>query len=204
MMFATVVPCCKEGIISVPCSLRAAFLAACCVTLLTPASSLAQDSVAQDSPDPDTREVSSYALTESGLAKFAQATTNLGPIAEQLAGDCDDSDEGKSDLSLDGQAAFITGIPGAAAAIESAGMPVREFVVFSWAVIQNTVVAWMLTQSGGVPPPGVSMANIEFYRAHEAELKRLPQLLQSDDCQNGEKSSDEQSSEDEDYTRDED
>lgn len=193
-MFATVVPCCKEGIISVPCSLRAAFLAACCVTLLAPASSRAQDSL-----DPDTREVSSYVLTESGLAKFAQATTNLAPIAEQLADDCDDSDEGENDLSLDGQAAFISGIPGAAAAIESAGMPVREFVVFSWAVIQNTVVAWMLTQSGGVPPPGVSMANIEFYRAHEAELKRLPQLLQSDDCQ-----SDEQSSEDEDYTGDED
>ena len=192
-----------------PCSLRAAFLAACCVTLLTPASSLAQDSVAQDSPDPDTREVSSYVLTESGLAKFVQATTNLAPIAEQLAGDCDDSDEGENDLSLDGQAAFISGIPDAAAAIESAGMPVREFVVFSWAVIQNTVVAWMLTQSGGVPPPGVSMANIEFYRAHETELKRLPQLLQSEDCQNGEQSSneqssDEQSSEDEDHTGDED
>lgn len=183
-----------RGVVSVPCSLRAAFLAACCVTVLAPASACAQDSL-----DPDTREVSSYVMTESGLARFVQATTNLGTMAEQLAGDCDNSDEGENDLSLDGQAAFISSIPGAAAAIESAGMPVREFVVFSWAVIQNTVVAWMLTQSGGVPPTGVSMANIEFYRTHEAELKRLPQLLQSDDCQNGE-----QSSEDEDYTGDED
>jgi len=175
--------------VSAPCSLKAAFLAACCVTLLTSASSMAQDS-----PDRDTSEISSYVLTESGMEKFAQATINLGPILDQLAGDCDD---GASDQSLDGQTSFISAIPGAEAAIKSAGMPVREFVVFIWSTMQNGIAAWMLTQPDGKLPSGVSMANVDFYRAHEAELKRITQPLQSDNCED-----DEQSSGDDQYTGD--
>ena len=176
-------------------SIHTALLIACCIILLT-----SEDSIAQDPLDADTREVSSYVLTESGMEKFAQAGENLGPIAKQLAGDCDGSDNGENDMSLDGQAAHIGNIPGAAAAIESAGMPVREFMVFSWSMIQSGIAAWVLTQSGGELPSGVSMANVEFYRSHEAELKQLSQQMQSDDC----RSEDEEYSEDGEYIEDQD
>jgi hypothetical protein len=178
MMLATVVPCWEEAVVAMSRSYRIALLALAGLTLCLPA-----PSTAQDSADPDTREVNGYALTESGLTKFAQATTNLGPIAEQIRDDCDDSDEAGNDQSLDGQAARISGIPAAAAAIESAGMPVREYVVFIWSMIQNGVAAWILTQPGGELPPGVSMANVDFYRAHEAELQRLAQQVQAGDCE---------------------
>jgi hypothetical protein len=201
MMFATIVPCWKEGIMSIFGLCRTALLAACCIALLTSASS-----IAQDSPDADTREVSSYVLTESAMEKFAQAGDNLGPIAKQLAGDCDGSDNGEDDMSLDGQVAHISDIPGAAAAIESAGMPVREFMVFSWSMVQSGIAAWILTQPGGELPSGVSMANVDFYRAHEAELKKLSQEMQSGDCQNGDEEyrEDEQYSEDGEYIEDQD
>jgi hypothetical protein len=179
MMLETVVPCWEEAVIAMSRSHRTALLAIACLSLLTPPILLAQDA-----PDADTREVNSYVLTDSGLEKFAQATANLGPIAEQLGAGCDDGDEAEYDTSLDGQAARISSIPAAAAAIESAGMPVREYVVFTWSMIQNGVAAWALTQPGGELPPGVSMANVDFYRAHEAELQGLAQQVQAGDCEN--------------------
>jgi len=194
MMLATVIPCWEEAVMAMSGSCCTALLAVACLTLFTPAVSMAQDSI-----DPDTREVNSYVLTEGGLEKFAQATTNLGPVLEQIRGDCDDTDDDGDDVSLDGQAARISGIPAAAAAIESAGMPVREFVVFIWSMIQNGVAAWIVTQPGGELPPGVSMANVDFYRAHEAELQRLAQQVQAGDCENAGNHAEEDYPEDQDH-----
>ncbi len=35
------------------------------------------------------------------------------------------------------------------------------------------MAAWALTQPGGTLPPGVSKANVDFYRSHEQALKKL-------------------------------
>jgi hypothetical protein len=49
-------------------------------------------STAQGFPDRDAREISSYALTEAALAKYSQASANLGDLSKQVANNCDDSD----------------------------------------------------------------------------------------------------------------
>jgi len=74
-------------------------------------------SVAQEFQDRDTREISSYVLTESGLAKYTQATHNLGDAAKQLSSHCDDEEDVNS---LDELVARIDAIPAARAAIKSA------------------------------------------------------------------------------------
>ena len=138
-------------------------------------------SVAQGFPDRDTREIGSYVLTEAGLAKYTRATQNLGAIEKKLAGDCDDEEE--SPQSLDESVAQMNAIPEARAAITSAGMTTREYIVFTWSLFQNGMAAWTLSQPGGSLPPGTSMANVDFYRAHEAALQKLSQETVSDACE---------------------
>ena len=139
----------------------------------------ATGSYAQGFSDRDTREISSYVLTEAGLAKYSQAARNLDANAKKSmsAGACDDD----SATSLDAAVARIDAIPSAKAAIKSAGMTTREYLLFTWSAFQNGMAAWAMSQPGGKLPPGASMANVNFYRAHEAAMKKLAQPV-SDDC----------------------
>jgi hypothetical protein len=134
--------------------------------------------------DRDTQEINSYVLTDSGLARYTKAIQALGPIVKTASGDCDESDDGDDDSpkSLDQLAANINATPGAKAALQSAGMTTREYLVFSMSVFQTGFAAWGLSQPGGKLPPGVSMANVNFYRKNEAALTELGEGTQSDDC----------------------
>ncbi len=154
--------------------IRTVLLSVASVILLVPAVS-----VAQGSPDRDAREISSYALTDAALAKFTRATANLGDLSKTVFGNCDD-DEGAG--SLDENVAHINAIPGAQAAIQSAGMTTREYIVFTWSLFQTGMAAWALEQPGGTLPPGVSKANVDFYRAHEQALNQLETERGSDPC----------------------
>ena len=154
--------------------IRTVLMAVASVILLAPAVP-----VAQEFPDQDAREISSYALTEAALAKFTKATSNLGTLSKSATSSCDD--EGNAD-SLDAFVARINGVPGAQAAIQSAGMTTREFVVFTWSLFQTGMAAWALDQPGGTLPPGVSKANVDFYRAHEQALQQLGTEQGSDPC----------------------
>lgn len=148
---------------------------ACSCALFAPCTSV----VAGDSEE-DAREVSEYVLTEAGLARFSQAAENLGQLDEGLAGNCDDDSD--ADQSLDDMVAEIRAVPLAADAIESAGMPVREYVIFAFAIMQSGFAAWAMDQPGTQLPPGMSQANVDFFRAHEAELQAATSQVQADDC----------------------
>ena len=140
--------------------LRALMVAA--ATLL-----LGQAAGAQSLPDAETREIRSYTLTDAALAKYMAATRKLSGI--QLS--CADDEPGVD--SLGAAAAKIDAVPGAKAAVESAGMTSREYVVFAFALIENAMAAYALEQPGGKLPPGISMENVEFFRKHAAEMEKL-------------------------------
>lgn len=144
------------------------------VILLTPVVS-----VAQGSADRDSREISAYVLSEAALAKFTRASANLGGLAKQVNANCDDSDSAKT---LDESVARINAVPGAQSAIQSAGMTTREYLVFSFSLFQSGMAAWALSQPGGTLPPGVSKANVDFYRSHEQALQKLAPQEDSDPC----------------------
>ncbi len=145
--------------------------------------------VAENLADRDRKEISSYALTEAGLAKYTQALKNLGPLARQMADDCGkgDDNDSASDTphSLDAMVARVDAIPGVRAAIMAAGITTREYLVFTFSLFQNGMTAWALDQPGGKLPPGVSMANVNFYRTHEAAIKSLGDETKSA-CDDGE------------------
>jgi len=121
--------------------------------------------------DADTQEISRYVLTDAALAKYTRAVENLRPLAQQIAS----CDEENAD-SIAAMTARINGIPAAQAAIQSAGLPAREFVVFMFATIQAGMAAWATDQPGGKLPPGVSQANVNFYKANRAKIEGIPPI----------------------------
>lgn len=152
--------------------LKGKLLAACATALLAPALAVAQDR--------DTQEVHGYVLTEAGFGRYMQATKKLAAMEDEIPDDCDDDSNSRS---LDDMVAKLNSVPGVTAAIESAGMTTREYVVFSWSLGLNGLAAWALSQPGGKLPPGMSKANVDFYKKHEAELQQLQGIVGDGDCE---------------------
>jgi hypothetical protein len=142
--------------------LATAVAVAATITLATPATAVGADK--------DSREVASYALTEGGLAKFTKATQNLAAVPGACA---EQDDDGSNSQSIDQSVAKLNAVPGAQAAIQSAGMTTREYVVFMWAMLHNGMAAWAASQPGGKVPPGTLQSNMDFYKNHEAQMAAL-------------------------------
>jgi hypothetical protein len=153
---------------------RTTTLAAFAIALVTPGLSGAQNLA-----DRDTKEVSSYVLTEAALAKYTRAVRNMGQLVKTLPGACDDSEGAKS---LNDLAARLDAVPKVKAAMNSAAISSHEYLVFSFSMFQNGMAAWALTQPGGKLPPGTSLANVKFYQAHDAALKKLGEETKPADC----------------------
>lgn len=127
--------------------------------------------------DADAQEVSRYALTEAGLARYTAATLELRKLAAGARIACSDA----TGSSLARMAAQLDATPGVKAALQRAGMTTREYLVFSFSLLQTGLAAWGLDQPGGKLPPGVSMDNVKFYRAHQAAIGKLGPVKQ-DEC----------------------
>lgn len=121
--------------------------------------------------DADMQEINRYVLTDAALTKYARALENLRPLAGQIAS-CDEETDG----SIAGMTAGIDRVPAAKAAIQSAGLTTREYVVFVLAVFQAGMATWALEQPGGKLPPGVSQSNVDFYKANRATIESMAPL----------------------------
>lgn len=143
-------------------------LAGIFVTTVVLALGGASHAVAQDR---DAQEVSRFVLTEAGLAKFAQATRNIAGVP----GACErEEDDDSDDLkSIDQMVAKLNSVPGIQAAIQSAGMTSREYVVFMFSMMQSGMAAWAVSQPGGKLPPGISQANVNFFKQHETAMAAI-------------------------------
>jgi hypothetical protein len=123
--------------------------------------------------DRDAQEISRYVLTAAALTKYANAVENLRPLSSQIA-NCDDEGDGAG--SIGEMVARIDRAPAVKAAIQSAGLTAREYVVFGFAVFQTGMAVWALEQPGGKLPPGTSQANVAFYKANRAKIEGIAPL----------------------------
>lgn len=128
--------------------------------------------------DRDTQEIQRYVLTEAGLAKYKAATNKLAALPRTPASDCEETEDTSS---ITDAVAKADATPGVKAAIASAGMTTREYIVFGFSVFTNGMAAWGLSQPGGKLPPGINPANVDFYKKHAAEIEALPKSGK-DDC----------------------
>jgi hypothetical protein len=132
---------------------------------------------AASAQDADTREVQRYTLTDAAFTKYARATEALAA----LEADCEEEEDDSEARSIAEMVAALEAMPGAGAALQSAGMAPREYVVFSMSLLQNGLAAFAASQPGGTLPPGISQANVDFIARHNAELERLGEL-RSESC----------------------
>lgn len=116
-------------------------------------------------------------LIDAGLARYGQATRALAALPAGRSAMCADDDDGGSVTAM--VARLITA-PGARAALQTAGITAREYVVYSFSLLQNGLAAWALQQPGGKLPVGVSKANVGFVNKHQAELQKLEALKPRD------------------------
>jgi len=135
--------------------------------------------------DADSREISAYRLTDAGLQKYLQAFRNLSELESQTPGACDDeaADDGDDVTSIDAAVAKLVATPGASKALQSAGIPPREFVVFSMSVLQAGLAAWALDQPGGTLPPEVHMENVNFFRRNQSAMEKVRQETTPSRCE---------------------
>jgi hypothetical protein len=124
--------------------------------------------------DRDSQELAKYQLSESTLAKYSQAAHNLAALAKKLPSACNDDDDDDAGPSTIAKFVMkVEAIPGAKNAIESAGLTTHEFVVFTFTLVQSSGAAFALGKPGVQLPPGVSMANVNFVRTHQAAIEQL-------------------------------
>lgn len=123
--------------------------------------------VTQALDDRDTKEIAAYQITDAAFAKYSQATRGLGALAKQLPASCGDDDSPQSLASL---AAKMDAVPAVKAAINSAGITTREYLVFSFALLQAGIAAAI---PGANLPAGVGAANVAFVKAHKPAIDAL-------------------------------
>jgi hypothetical protein len=119
-----------------------------------------------------------FAVDSTGFS----STQLVGQWKGQKYGEKQLRDDGDDLQSIDDAAAKLNASPAAKAAIQSAGLTPREYVVFSFSLLQTGLGAWAADQPGGKLPPGTSKANVDFYKKHQADLKKLETFRQGDDC----------------------
>jgi hypothetical protein len=157
---------------------------------------------AQGQGDKDLKAISAYTLTMPKYRQFMNAMVNLGTAA-QADPKLGDALEGSGELSIDQLTDRYNTVPGVKAAITKAGMTPRDFALAQGAFLQagmsyGLMKQLKLTPDSVVKATGVSRANLEFFRANEAEINRLSAELQAQMPK--EKPSDEADAEGEDST----
>ena len=148
--------------------LTGGLLAALVISFLTGSPAFAQDA--------DSQEITRYTLTEAGLAKYTKASQNLAALPGGAPGCANDDDSDSDSNSIAELAGKLDASPAAKAAVQSAGMTSREYVVFSMSLLQSGLAAWGLSQPGGKLPPGVNKANVDFVNSHGPQIDQLKGL----------------------------
>ncbi len=133
-------------------------------------------------PDPDTREVRAYTLTEAGFAKYVKATRALKAAKFENCVASDDDDDSAD--SIASAAAMIDAVPAATAALQSAGLSSHEYVVFAFSLLENGMASYMMQTPGGKMPDGINPANVDFIRKHTADLQQLANESDEESCEN--------------------
>jgi hypothetical protein len=143
---------------------------------------VATSSVGQAHGNSDLREISAYTLTMPKYKQLIAAMLNLGKAA-QADPSVGGALEGSGNLTVDQATARLVSVPAAKRAITSAGLTPREFTIAQGAMLQagmsyGIMKQYKLSPDSVSKSTGVSKANLEFFRANEAEIERLGKQME--------------------------
>jgi hypothetical protein len=144
---------------------------------------LATTAAAQKPADKDLQAISAYTFTLPKYKQLMTAMINLGKAAQQNPAMAD-ALEMSGDQTLDQMVARYSAVPAVKKAIADAGLSPREFAVAQGAMIQagmsyGIMKQYKLSPDSVSKSTGVSKANLEFFRANEAELERMGKEMEA-------------------------
>lgn len=158
-----------------------------------PATSRAQESA-------DAQLLAKYRLTESTLHKVIQASRNLmamykdPAVRKELAGQEDDARPDAKTIA--GIGAQFDALPPAKRAINAAGLTSREYALATMSLFQASMAAALMDAKGKYQvkelPKGTPKENVDFVRAHKAELEQWRAEIQAAQEANGDENSDDE------------
>jgi hypothetical protein len=123
----------------------------------------------------DMAQIMAYRLSDASLSRYTQAVRDLLALPEAELRAVQAS-AGDAVTTLDGAVAVYEGHPRVAGVITRTGLSVKDFLLFSIALTQAAAAAGS-PGADDAARPAVHRENAAFYRAHEAELRRLSEEL---------------------------
>ena len=143
----------------------------------SPAATVAPAAAATVSQAPaDAGSIDTFDLTMDNVDKMLRAQVALGAATK-----ADPSLDPAMNISEENDAQFVARLestPALKAAIESAGMSVRDYAYTSQSLVA-TMMAVGAVQAGQLKdiPEGVNPRNVEFMKAHQAEIEQKMRAL---------------------------
>lgn len=133
------------------------------------------------SQDADAATLAEYRLTDEGLAKFSQATRNLGAAVAADPGLEERMDKkSQDDATIAETAAIYESEPAVRKAVEDADMTSSEYVTFVYSLAQAAMGAWTMQQYGEDKlPAGTPRENVDFYLANTDKIAALSKEMQA-------------------------
>jgi hypothetical protein len=144
---------------------------------------LSVPAMAQSAGDKDLKEFSAYTWTMPKYKQLMAAMVNLGKAAQHDP-KIGASLENSGNLSIDQAAARYGAVPAVKQALADAGMTPRQYAVAIGAWLQTAMSYGVMKQyklsvDSVSKTTGVSKANLEFFRANEAEIERMGKEMQA-------------------------
>jgi hypothetical protein len=138
---------------------------------------------AQNKGDKDLKAISGYTLSMPKYKQMTTAMLNLGKAAQKDPG-ISGALESSGEATLDQMIARLNAVPQARKAIADAGLSTREFALIMMSSLQAGMSYGLMKQLHLTPDSvakttGVSKANLEFFRANEAELEQMRQTMEA-------------------------
>jgi hypothetical protein len=137
----------------------------------------APPAAAQAGSSDDAQAIAGYTLSMDKLTAFRDATLDLKKAVEgdaEMAARAEAWDQADDEhQTLTELAGRIESEPKLKAALASHGLTAREYMLVQLATVQAMMAESLLGMKQATLPAGVNPKNVEFVKAHKAELQEL-------------------------------
>jgi hypothetical protein len=137
------------------------------------------------SAEPTANEISNYKLDMDRMNRYSAAIKGLGALAQTDSSAVEAmSSDGSETMSQ--MIAKIEAMPKAMKVLNKAGLDPKDYVWITTAWLQAAMTQGMLEANPKAKvPEGQNLQNVEFLKAHKAELDAMQKSMESGSSDNG-------------------
>jgi hypothetical protein len=131
--------------------------------------------------EPTANDISNYTLDMDKMRKWANAMKGFAAIAATDSAAAAAMDAGSSNETMSQAIARIESTPVARNVLQKAGLSARDYMMITAAYLQAGMTEGLMsTNAQAKMPEGQNPTNVEFYKAHKAELEQMAKEMGMD------------------------